>query len=89
MRNNRYIKTDVVTFARNISNRHDFVRGYQDYMKDRPFDYENTNTYYERGRMFGVYSKYWKLPKATWRQNRLSKAAFSRLVSACNMGYVY
>lgn len=68
-----------------------FKLGYDDYMKDRPFNYDTNlqdGYMYERGRAFAIFTKVHKQPKASWRNGTLSKAAGERLLSAAYMHFV-
>lgn len=79
---------NAATIANAYRKMDSFKKGYQDYMNGVPFDYDNTDLKYERGRFFAIYTKQFRKPKATWRNGLLSKSATERLVSAFYMGYV-
>lgn len=78
----------AVTLANTYRSVKAFKQGYDDYMRGAPFDYDNTNLRYERGRFFAIYTKQLRKPKATWRKGLLSKAATERLIEAFRYGYM-
>lgn len=76
---------DVYTIAKNLGKNNEFRLGYDHAAKGVPFKYEyqdEDRIPYFRGRAFAIYSKEMKFPRATWRDNNLSKAATERLVKA-------
>jgi hypothetical protein len=64
----------------------EFKRGYDEYFKDIDPDYRTVD--FERGRLFGVYTKLNRCPKSRWAKGVLSKAARERLYSAFLYGYI-
>lgn len=67
-----------------------FKEEYDSYMKGKPFDYtilENA-AYYERGRIFAIFTQQTKSPRATWRQGILAKTARERIIQSVNDGYM-
>lgn len=67
-----------------------FREGYESYMQGKPFDYNISSqaAYYERGRLFAIYTQQTKAPRAVWRQGVLAKTARERIVHSCWAGYV-
>jgi hypothetical protein len=67
-----------------------FKAGYDSYIKGKPFDYSQSDKsmYYERGRLFAIYTLMQKTPRAVWRDGVMSKAARERLVHSVQSGYV-
>ena len=47
-----------------------FREGYDSYMQGKPFNYDivDQSAYYERGRLFAIYTQQTKAPRAVWRQ---------------------
>lgn len=67
-----------------------FKEGYDSYMKGKPYNYDlaDTSANYERGRVFAIYTRQFKTPKATWRQGILAKTARERVVQSCMLGFM-
>lgn len=67
-----------------------FREGYDSYMQGKPFDYSilDQSAYYERGRLFAIFTQQTKAPRAVWRQGMLAKTARERVVRSCQSGYV-
>lgn len=67
-----------------------FREGYDSYMQGKPFDYAIVDqaAYYERGRLFAIFTQQTKAPRAVWRQGVLAKTARERVVRSCQSGYV-
>lgn len=89
MENANNKKVTAFELSRKLAISVQFATGYLDYMQGKPFDYSmTTSSSYERGRCFGIFTKQSRLPKATWRKGRMSKAATGRLVMAFHSGYL-
>lgn len=67
-----------------------FKKGYDSYMQGKPFDYTVVDhaAYYERGRLFAIFTQQTKAPRAIWRQGVLAKTARERIVQSCRFGYM-
>lgn len=67
-----------------------FRIGYDSYMQGKTFDYTIADqaAYYERGRIFALFTQHTKAPRATWRQGLLAKTARERIVQSCYAGYM-
>ena len=87
---NSAVKISVHTLAERCAVSSLFRAGYESYVKGKPFDYAlaDQSQYYERGRMFAIYTITQKAPRATWRQNILAKTARERIVRSCALGYL-
>lgn len=67
-----------------------FRLGYESYMQGKTFDYAIADqaAFYERGRIFAIFTQHTKAPRATWRQGLLAKTARERIVQSCYAGYM-
>ena len=78
----------VNTFADRISRRPYFRIGYESVMKDKPYDYDIADRHaavdYARGRMFGIWCKQNKAPRAVWRGTVPAKTLVERIIYAAH-----
>lgn len=92
MRNLNHKTVSVTRFKHSISKCSYFRQGYEDALKNRPFDYsiaeKGYSSRYERGRAFAIYCKLHKQPRAQWRKNILAKTAQERVIHAYILGYM-
>lgn len=79
-----YVSTEV--FARRSANCPYFRMGYDSIMKNLPYDYNIENKTaairYARGRMFGIWCKQNKAPRAVWRGAVPAKTLIERIAHA-------
>jgi hypothetical protein len=83
--NHEKIFSTAAVIAEKLGKNNDFYNGYVDASKNVPLNYDyhdELRVAYIRGRAFALYSAAMKLPKASWRNGMLSKAATQRLVMA-------
>lgn len=80
----------AVTLAERCAKSENFREGYNSYIKGKPFDYDLVDhaAYYERGRLFAIFTQQTKAPRATWRNGVLAKTARQRIVESCQAGYM-
>lgn len=80
------------TYARSLAASPYFKRGYEDYTKDCPYDYDiegkGEAIHYARGRAFAIYSQQKRTARAVWRKGLLARTAQERLISAAFSGYI-
>lgn len=73
-------------FANRISRRPYFRIGYDSIMKDKPYDYDiadhRSAVDYARGRMFAIWCKQNKAPRAVWRGEVPAKTLVERIIHA-------
>lgn len=90
--NAKQVKVSAETYANRLGRSESFKRGYNDYIKGHPYDYDIENKYeavsYARGRSFAIFSQQQRAPRAVWRKGVLAKTAKQRLVLAARTGYV-
>lgn len=67
-----------------------FRVGYESYMQGKAFDYAISDqaAYYERGRIFALFTQHTKGPRAVWRKGVLAKTARERVIQSLYAGYM-
>lgn len=69
-----------------------FRQGYDDYVKQRDYNYDIEDKLdairYARGRAFAIFSIKNSAPRAVWRKGVLAKTAQERLIRATMTGWV-
>ena len=92
MQNNKEVRVGASEFVSRNSSCVYFKKGYSDYISGKSFNYTIESRLgaarYERGRCFAIATKKLRFPKATWRNNIMSKAAGERLLKAYALGYI-
>jgi hypothetical protein len=92
MINNEQKLVSPSTYTRTLGESSYFKQGYEDYLKNKPFNYEIESKIdacdYERGRAFALYSVKFKQPRAIWRKKVLANTAKERLLYATHIGYI-
>jgi len=92
MSNSNKTKVSPVACATRLGSSVAFRRGYEDYMKDKPFNYDLTSKRdsidYTRGRAFAVWCKLNKSPRAVWRDGVAANTVVSRIVLAIRGEFV-
>lgn len=79
-------------YAARLSSNQYFRQGYDDYVKQRDYDYYIENKldaiHYARGRAFAIFSIKNHAPRAVWRKGVLAKTAQKRLIRATTAGWI-
>lgn len=92
MTNLKEIKISPAQYAARLSSNQYFRQGYDDYVKQRDYDYSIENKLdairYARGRSFAIFSIKNNAPRAVWRKGVLAKTAQERLIRAARTGWV-
>jgi hypothetical protein len=85
-------KVSPAQYAARISSNQYFRQGYDDYVKQRDYNYSIEDKLdailYARGRAFAIFSIKNRAPRAVWRKGVLAKTAQERLVRAAMTGWV-
>lgn len=83
-------KVSIHTFAINNTKHPYFKIGYDSIMKNLPYDYDITDhlcaVTYARGRMFAIWCKQNKAPRAVWRGAVPAKTLVERVAYATTRG---
>lgn len=88
MSNNNTNSVSAVRIVNRCAKSQAFKIGYESILHDKPFDYNLADGWYDRGRVFAIWSQHNNAPRAAWRNSVLSKAAQDRLLRCCYSGYL-
>lgn len=85
-------RVNLIEFTNLLKNDPYFRLGCESIYKTVDFDYETAyytdQVNYERGRAFSIYCNYRKIPKPSYRSNKMTKASVDRLLRAAQARFL-